>query len=128
MYVLNHIDDTVWLDVTVYNRCAPEGRTRRYWFISSFYDVEEQQISEANFSVVPNPNNGSMTLHFENLTGKIDLKVYDMTGSLIDHLNTYSIGGPETLQYDMSHRSEGIYFFVATGKEGIVSKKVVIRR
>ncbi len=128
MYVLNYVEDTIWLDATVYNRCSPGGKTLRYWFICSYYGVEEQQTSTADFSVVPNPNNGSMTLHFDNLTGKIDLKVYDMRGNLVDHLNAYSIGGPETMQYDMSHRAEGIYFFVATGKEGTVAKKVVIRR
>ena len=30
--------------------------------------------------------------------------------------------------YDMKHRADGIYFFVATGKEGTVAKKVVVRR
>ena len=128
MYVLEYIADTVWLDATVYNKCSPEGTTQRYWFVSSFYGVEEQQESTADFTVVPNPNNGMMTINFEKLTGKIDLKVYDMTGNLIDHLSTYSIGGPEKLQYNMKHSPEGIYFFVATGKEGTVAKKVVIKR
>ena len=128
VYVLEYVADTVWLDATVYNECAPEGIRERYWLVSSFYGVEEQQGSTADFSVVPNPNNGMMTIHFENLTGKIDLKVYDMTGNLIDHLDTYSIGGPEKLQYNMKHCAEGIYFFVATGKEGTVAKKVVIKR
>ena len=129
MYVLNRVDDTVWLDATVYNKCAPNGILQRYWFVCSFYDVEEQmEEGLADFSVVPNPNNGTMTLNFDHLTGKIDLKVYDMRGSLIDHLSTMSSGGIETMQYDMRHKSEGIYFFVATGKEGTVAKKVVIKR
>lgn len=129
MYVLNRVDDTVWLDATVYNKCAPNGILQRYWFVCSFYDVEEQmEEGLADFSVVPNPNNGTMTLNFDHLTGKIDLKVYDMRGSLIDHLSTMSSGGLETMQYDMRHKSEGIYFFVATGKEGTVAKKVVIKR
>ena len=128
MYVLNYIQDTVWLDAIIYNKCSPEGITQRYWFVCSFYGVEEQQENTADFSVVPNPNNGMMTINFEQLTGKIDLKVYDMKGTLIDHLTTNSIGGPEKLQYNMQHRSEGIYFFVATGKEGTVAKKVIIKR
>lgn len=128
LYVLNHIEDTVWIAATVYNRCSPEGQSQRYWFICSFYDVDEQTESHGDFSVVPNPNNGTMTLSFEKLTGSIDLKVYDMTGNLIDHLNTYSIGGPEHMQYNMKHHAEGIYFFVATGKEGTIAKKVVVRR
>jgi hypothetical protein len=77
---------------------------------------------------MPNPNNGTMTLHFEQLTGMIDLKVYDMTGNLIDQFNTYSIGGPEHVQYNMKRHAEGIYFFVATGKEGTIAKKVIVRR
>ena len=128
MYVLNYIEDTVWMTTTVYNRCAPEGKTQRYWFVCSFYGVDEQMESDADFSVVPNPNNGTMTLSFEKLTGTIDVKVYDMTGNLIDHLSTYSIGGPEHLQYNMKRHAEGIYFFVATGKEGSIAKKVVVRR
>ena len=128
MYVLNHVDDTIWLRATVYNMCAPQGVSQRYWFVCSWYDVEEQSGNAADFSVVPNPNNGMMTLTFENLTGKIDVKVYDMTGCLIDHVTTYSEGGTETMHYDMHHRSEGIYFIVATSKEGSAAKKVVIRR
>ena len=129
MYVLNYIEDTIWLDAIAYNKCnLPEGSRQRYWFVCSYYGIEEQAEVTADFSVVPNPNNGSMTINFEKLTGKIDLKVYDMQGNLIDQFSTYSIGGPESMQYDMKHRAEGIYFFVATGKEGTAAKKVVIRR
>ena len=128
MYVLNHIEDTVWMTATVYNRCSPEGQSQRYWFVCSFYDVDEQMETHADFSVVPNPNNGTMKLSFEKLTGQIDLKVYDMTGNLIDQFSTYSIGGPEHIQYNMKRHAEGIYFFVATGKEGTIAKKVVVRR
>ena len=128
IYVLNHMEDTVWLDATVYNRCAPQGILLRYWFVCSYYGIEEQEESTADFSVVPNPNDGQMTLRFEKLTGKIDLKVYDIMGNLVDQFSTYSNGGPEIVQYDMKTHSEGIYFFVAIGKEGIVTKKVVIQK
>ena len=128
MYVLNYIEDTIWLEATVKNACAPEGVSRRYWFVSSFYDVEEQTISPIDFSVVPNPNNGKMTLKFENLIGKINVKVYDMKGSLIDNFETYSDNGPNSYLYNMKSKVEGIYFFVATSKEGTVAKKVVIQR
>lgn len=128
MYVLNYVPDTIWLKATVYNRCAPQGIVQHYWFVCSGYGVEDHPFTDADFSVVPNPNNGTMTLNFDRLTGKIDLKVYDMMGNLIDDLTTYSIGGPETMQYDMKNRAEGIYFFVVTGKEGTVAKKVIVRR
>ena len=132
MYVLNYIEDTIWLRATPYNPCDTIGQTsQRYWFVCSFYGLEEDGPSTGSrnfdFSVVPNPNNGTMTINFEKLTGKIDLKVYDMKGILIDDFLTCNIGGSESLQYDMKHRAEGIYLFVATGKEATVSKKVIIK-
>ncbi len=127
IYILNFVEDTVWVRTTIYNRCAPQGISQRYWFICSFYGVDEFGTSTgtgtAKLNVAPNPNNGQMTLHFENLTGKIDLKVYDMTGNLIDQIETE---GSE-LQYTMKGRTQGIYYFLATGKEGTVAKKVIVR-
>ena len=128
MYVINYLEDTVWLRATAYNRCKRDGVSRRYWFLCSFYGVEEQQESPAEFTVVPNPNNGQMTLNFEHLTGKVDIKVYDMRGTLIDKFQTFNGIGPSSMQYDMKRKSEGIYFFVATAKEGTVARKVVITR
>ena len=69
-----------------------------------------------------------MTLRFENLTGKIDMKVYDMTGCLIDHFSTHNTDGTETLNYDMKDHTDGIYFFVATSRAGTVAKKVVVKQ
>ena len=100
----------------------------KYFLFSSFYGVEEMENSLANFDVIPNPNNGQMQLNFEYLTGKVNIKVYDMKGSLIDSFETYNDNGPSTYLYNMKNKSEGIYFFVATGKEGTVAKKVVIQK
>ena len=132
VYVLNRVEDTVWLRARVFNRCSgDEGVMQKYWLLCSFYGVEENDASTNatafDFSVVPNPNNGQMTLHFENLTGKVDMKVYDMTGSLIDHFETYNDVAHNALTYNLKGRSEGIYYFVATAKEGIAAKKVVIK-
>ena len=128
LYVLNYIEDTIWLKARAYNRCQREGIERKYWLVCSFYGIEEQAESLADFTVVPNPNNGQMTINFEYLTGKVDIKVYDMTGNLIDNFQTFNDNGPNSLQYDMKRCAAGIYFFVATSKEGTVAKKVVIRR
>ena len=68
-----------------------------------------------------------MKLVFDHFTGKVDIKVYDMTGSLIDDFQTYNGFDTNELEYNLESRGKGIYFFVATGKEGTVSKKVVIR-
>ena len=130
VYVLGHVDDTIWLRARAFNRCAPEdGVEKKYWLVCSFYGVEDTSIgtSTARFEIVPNPNNGQMALLFENLTGKVDIKVYDMTGSLIDAVQTYNDRTSNTIQYDMAGHSDGVYLFVATGREGVVTKKVVIQ-
>ena len=67
-----------------------------------------------------------MTLHFERLTGKIDVKVYDMRGALIDNVKTYNEVGSNSMAYNLNGGS-GVYYFVVTGKEGVVAKKVIVR-
>ena len=128
VYVLNRVEDTVWLTAHAFNRCAPdEGVMQKYWMVCSFYGVDEN-AANTDFSVVPNPNNGQMTLNFENLTGKIKVKVYDMKGALLDNFETYNAMDSYAYTYQMRNRVDGIYFFVATGKEGTVAKKVIIKR
>ena len=77
--------------------------------------------------MVPNPNNGQMQLNFENLTGRIDVKVYDMSGTLIDNFVTFNERNSMSYSYSMKQHANGIYYFVATSKEGTVAKKVVIQ-
>ena len=125
VYVLNHVDDTVWLRARAYNRCAEEGVEQKYWLVCSFYGVDENQ-NQSDFTVIPNPNNGQMTLGFEHLSGKLEMKVYDMKGTLIDRFETFNDEGTNTYDYQMKTKASGIYFFVATGKEGTLAKKVII--
>ena len=131
MYVLSWVGDTIWLEAHAFNRCAPqEGVTQRYWFLSSFIGIDENDApagsTAIDFDVIPNPNNGKMQLNLERLTGKVDIKVYDMRGTLIDQFETYN-NGSGTFDYNMKAKSDGIYFFVATNKEGTIAKKVIIQ-
>ena len=132
VYVLSRVEDTVWLEAHAFNRCAPEeGIMQRYWLICSFIGIEENGSTGSgalDFDVIPNPNNGEMKLNFEYLTGKINVRVYDMRGTLIDQFETVNANGPSSYLYNMRNKSDGIYFFVATSKEGTVAKKVVIQK
>ena len=129
MYVLNHIDDTIWLRATVYNNCAPQGVYSRYWFVCSFYDIDEfgPSTGSIDFNVVPNPNNGEMQLDLASLRGLVDIKVYDMRGNLIDKFQTHNDNNAGPITYTMKRRTQGIYFFVVTSKDGMRTKKVVIQ-
>lgn len=125
LYVLNSLPDTIWMHATVYNECKPQGIERRYWFLCSFYNLDEND-DKAQFDVVPNPNNGSMELLFDHFEGKTDIKVYDMKGALIDHLDTYNGTGISKSHYTMKTKNDGMYLFVVSGKNGVLTKKVVL--
>lgn len=125
VYVAEHDDDYVVLTATMSNGCG--SQQRKFYLKSSFFDIDEQSTILSDFSIVPNPNNGQMMLRFEHLSGKVDMKVYDMQGNLIDHFETYNGDGLHSMDYSLKGRSNGIYYFVATAKEGILAKKVIIQ-
>ena len=127
VYVGERDDAPVELSCTVYNHhCEPYSIKKRFYLKSSFFGIDEQDAFRSDFSVVPNPNNGEMEFYFEQLTGKVTVKVYDMRGSVIDNIETYNYLNSNTLHYNLTHVSPGIYFFVATAKEGTIAKKVII--
>ena len=131
MYVLNPTEDTVWLEAHVKNGCAPqEGIVQRYWFVCSFYGIEDNVLSTdpGTFEVIPNPNNGQMTLNFEHMTGHVEVSVYDMLGTLIDRLQVENPDERRAMPYNMNTSAPGIYCFVVTGKNGTITKKVIITR
>ena len=125
VYVLTYVEDTVWLNAKVYNECHPEGETLRYWLISSFFGTDESS-SGSEFGITPNPNNGQMQLHFENLIGKTDIKVIDMMGRLVDQFQTFNTSNNCSLPYDCKCRASGLYLFVLNNAGKTYTKKVLI--
>ena len=126
LYALDFMSDTIWLTATAYNKCYTAGKSQRFWIICSFYGADEHSTTAADFNVVPNPNKGDMTLHFDQLSGKVNVKVYNMSGNLVDSFETYNEMGHSTMTYSLKQHATGIYYFVATGKEGTITKKVII--
>lgn len=124
VYVAEHYDDYVILTATMSNACG--SKQCKFYLKSSFLDIDEQSIFPSDFSVMPNPNNGKMTLNFVNMSGKIDIKVYDMRGILIDNIQAHIAEDNPSFNYDMNYKAKGLYLFVANGKEGTITKKVIV--
>ena len=124
VYVAERSDDLVELWCNVSNHCHQDSVV--FYLQSSFFGIDGHETVPADFNIVPNPNNGDMELRFENLTGKTSVKVYDMRGTLIDVLDLYNDLYSNTLHYILRPISPGIYYFVATAKEGTIAKKVII--
>lgn len=105
--------------------CACGDYTKSLWIHCSYHDVDENSTL-CRADIFPNPNNGSMTLSFENMYGDIQVKVTDMTGTLVDSFHVYNSFEKQTHQYKPGKLSEGLYFFSISSKEGTITKKVVI--
>ena len=127
VYAMDWIEDTIWLSFKAVNSCSgEEGVIKKYWLLPSFYGINDSETSLSDFNIVPNPNKGEMDLHLVQLTGKVSIKVYDMRGALVEVIETYNELDSKTLHYTLEHNSSGIYFFVATAKEGTIAKKIII--
>lgn len=123
VYAMDWVADSICLSFKAVNDC--DSTIAEYWLHPSFYGVNDAETTGADFNIVPNPNNGQMTLVFNHFEGKVEVKVYDVMGNLIDDFETYNKMGSNTLEYNLMN-PQGMYFFVANGKERTIVKKVVI--
>lgn len=126
VYVAEHCDEYVELSCTVYNHCDQDSTTISFYLKSSFYGIDENETIPSDFNITPNPNKGIMELNFENLIGKTDLKVIDMHGALIDQFQVNSESSFYSIPYQCKSLAEGLYFFVATWQNTVLTKKVII--
>ncbi len=128
VYAMDWVPDSIRLSFKAVNACSgDEGVVAEYWLHPSFYGVEEQEAYPAAVSVIPNPNNGKMQLRFENLEGDLNIKVYSLTGTLIDAFELKSVKTGETHEYAMNRLMNGIYFLnISDGKRSVTKKVVVI--
>jgi hypothetical protein len=131
--VIDYVSDTVWLTAKVFNDCTlGEGIERRFWLLSSFYGMDDHGSSAPstgpgafNVDIVPNPNNGSLNLIFTNMEGKIDAKIYDMTGILIDQF-ALNLNAESRHPYHLGNYPNGVYLLVFNYKGIMVTKKIVV--
>lgn len=99
--------------------------THSKWIHCGYFDISENtSLCEAD--IFPNPNDGTMTLSFDNMMGYVDVKVYNITGTLVDQFNLFNGYGHQTHEYQSSYLSNGVYFFQFSSNEGKLTKKVVI--
>ena len=127
VYAMDWVPDSICLSFKAVNSCSSsEGVLAEYWLHPSFYGVEEQEAYPASVSVIPNPNNGQMRLQFDNIQGDLNIKVYSLTGTLVDAFELKSIEVGQSHEYSMKRLMNGIYFFTISDGKRSVTKKVVV--
>ena len=128
IYIYTFERDSIELRAHTYSTgaCDCGDDTKSLWIHCSFYDTDENPAESANASIYPNPNNGHMTLSFENMMGDITVKVFDLNGTLVDELQLHNIMAHQTHAYNPTQLRKGVYFFNITTKETTLTKRVII--
>ena len=124
VYVADRDENLVVLTATAKNSC--NEKTKKFYLKSSFLNVDENGYAPVNVDIVPNPNNGQMHLNFENMQGRTVVKVFDMTGNQIDAFETNINSSRYNYDYNMKKYAEGIYFFVVSNNNRVLTKKVIV--
>lgn len=127
LYIYSFLRDSVELRVRAYSTgdCDCGEDTKSIWIRCGYYDVNENSDQHRNVNVYPNPNDGNMMLSFENMTGDIQVKVYDLTGTLMDEISLNNTLERQTHTYQ-AKLPKGVYFLSITSKEGTLTKRVII--
>lgn len=124
VHVADHSPEDVVIEFRAKSECGED--TRRLYLRSTFFGVDDIEAMPFDVSIVPNPNKGTMQLHFENMEGPVRVKVLDMRGTLIDDFETQVANGNTIHDYDMKRHAEGIYFFVISNNMRSLTRKAVI--
>ncbi len=119
MYVLNFLPDTIWLAATVYNKCAPQGISKRYWFVCSFYDVEEHAVDA---KVYPNPTQGTISIEADNIE---QVRVVDMLGQVVENQRCKR---DSNVTLDLGHLSPSIYLLEIKTLDGVIKRRIVLNK
>lgn len=120
IYVLNQVEDTVWLEARAFNRCAPEeGVVQRYWFVCSFYDTEEQTVEA---KVYPNPTCGTITIEADNIE---QVRVVDMLGQVVEDRRC---NRSNNVTLDMGSLPSSIYLLEVKTLNGFIKQRVVLNK
>ena len=106
---------------------GPCGEHTDYKMIAcSSYGTQETSTN-LQADIYPNPNDGSMTFSFGNMVGDIQVKAYDITGTLVDSFYLHNNIETQTFTHTVD-LPNGVYFFSIASKEGVVTKKVIIMK
>lgn len=117
-------NDSIELKATTANRC--DTITRSKWIHCTYFNTDDYQ-DLCYVDIVPNPNNGNMTLKFENMLGEVNVKVYNATGSLVDNFDCNNNFSTMSMQYTMKTYVTGMYYFVISSKDRMIAKKVIVK-
>lgn len=119
LFIYTFETDSIELVASTQSTCGCSNDRHSIWIHCGYYDVQEQT---ARVEILPNPNDGNMLIRCEGMSGDVEVKVFDLTGRLVDRFLLE--GG--TGNYQSGRCAPGVYCFALTSREGTLMKKVII--
>jgi PKD repeat protein/photosystem II stability/assembly factor-like uncharacterized protein len=114
-----------WFGLTIYVKVT-DSLTDCHSFSSTFVGVDEIGNNGINYSVYPNPTNGTTHLIFDAITqSDIGVEMVDVIGKTVYSKIYNSFIGRQESEIDLSQFDKGIYFLSIKNDKGVATKKIV---
>ena len=112
------------LHATVVIRCG--AVTRDFAVKTTYFDLDEM-VDNEGFTVSPNPSNGRLTLHLDQLKGLAEISVYKSSGQWVD---TFTVDADVIKIYDytLPDRGDGLYLLVLRNNGATLVRKFSVVR
>jgi len=115
--------ELVMLRATVINGCATI--TKEFFIQTSYFDVEENNKDKGWFTIMPNPNSGDFTLHFDSALAQVEVTIYDEQGRQVA---SQSVRASDGFHWHLEELSSGMYFVKAVSEGRSLVRKVMINK
>lgn len=123
MKLYSFLLEPVMLRATVINGCATI--TKEFFIQTSYFDVEENNKDKGWFTIMPNPNSGDFTLHFDRALGQVEVTIYDEKGRQVA---CQSVRASDEFHWHLEELPSGMYFVKAVSDGKSLVRKVMINR
>jgi subtilisin family serine protease len=116
----------IWVEVTDVNECS-EMDTILIMFkdCTGIQDLDEQPALQ----IYPNPNRGVFSIYMHNISkSPVDVSIIDMLGEEVYQQNGLSISQSKSVDVDLKHLNDGVYFLRINADGLSHVKKLVIQK
>lgn len=127
--VFNGMDSAGDWEISIQDYFLQDQGTLNDWSVEICYQgsLSVDELSMSNFSLSPNPNNGSFAIKFESdSVNPINVEVFDIRGRSIFQ-NLYNATNQFNEQINLNNVQSGLYLVNVTNGQKKITKKIVVK-